>query len=105
MADADPRIDTATAEPLVIDTAPEKTRRRWLRPLLMFGVPLVILAIAGYFWATSGRYVSTDNAYVSQDKVSVASDVAGRGSRPLASAKPSNASLISPSCLCVSAVF
>ncbi|URW76291.1 HlyD family secretion protein [Sphingomonas donggukensis] len=78
MADADPRIDTATADPIVVETAAGKKPRRWLRPLLMFGVPLIIIAMAGYFWATSGRFVSTDNAYVSQDKVSVASDVAGR---------------------------
>ncbi len=80
MADADPRIDTATAIPVGAVTAPaaEKRSRKWLRPLLMFGVPLIVIAIAGYFWATSGRYVETDNAYVSQDKVSVAADVAGR---------------------------
>lgn len=78
MAEADPRIDTQSATTLDPEPAPAARRRRWLRPLLMFGVPLIILAIAGYFWATSGRFVSTDNAYVSQDKVSVASDVAGR---------------------------
>ena len=55
-----------------------EARRRWLRPLLMFGVPLIVLAIGGYLWLTSGRYVSTDNAYVQQDKVSVSADVGGR---------------------------
>lgn len=74
MADADPKIDTATAT----EIAPEPRKRRWLRPLLMFGVPLLLIAVAGFWWATSGGSVSTDNAYVSQDKVSVASDVAGR---------------------------
>ncbi len=76
MADADPRIDTDTATP--IEVAVARRPRRWLRPLLMFGIPLIVIAIAGYFWATSGRVVSTDNAYVAQDKVSVAADVAGR---------------------------
>ncbi|MFD1788965.1 HlyD family secretion protein [Sphingomonas floccifaciens] len=75
MADADPKIPTDTA--IAVD-APDKPRRRWLRTILMFGVPLIVIAVAGYFYATSGRYVSTDNAYVGQDKVSVASDVAGR---------------------------
>ncbi len=75
MADADPQIDTATAAPA---TPEPRAKRTWVRPLLMFGVPLIIIAIAGYMWATSGRFVSTDNAYVQQDKVSVASDVAGR---------------------------
>lgn len=74
MADADPQIDTATA----VEIVPEPRKRRWLRPLLMFGVPLLLIAVAGMWWATSGGSVSTDNAYVSQDKVSVASDVAGR---------------------------
>ncbi|TXC69321.1 HlyD family secretion protein [Sphingorhabdus soli] len=44
----------------------------------MLGLPLILVAVGGYFWLTSGRYVSTDNAYVQQDKVAVASDVAGR---------------------------
>lgn len=61
------------------EAAPAPTRRRaWLRPALMFGVPLLIAVIAGYFWLTSGRSVSTDNAYVNQDKVSVSPDVGGR---------------------------
>lgn len=74
MADADPKIDTAAA----VEIAPAPRQRRWLRPLLMFGVPLLLIAIAGAWWASSGSTVSTDNAYVQQDKVSVASDVAGR---------------------------
>ncbi|MEG3180294.1 HlyD family secretion protein [Sphingomonas sp. LT1P40] len=74
MADADPRIDAGQA----IELAPAPRQRRWLRPLLMFGVPILLIALAGAWWASSGGTVSTDNAYVSQDKVSVASDVAGR---------------------------
>ncbi len=85
MADADPKIDRALATesaviapmPSVTTEAPAK-RRAWLRPVLMISVPLLIAAIAGYFWLTSGRFVSTDNAYIKQDKVSVSSDVAGR---------------------------
>lgn len=82
MADADPRIESSL-EPVL--TLPEdvpapakKSAKRFLRPLLMFGVPLLVLAVVGYFYLTSGKYVSTDNAYVRQDKVSVSSDVAGR---------------------------
>jgi membrane fusion protein (multidrug efflux system) len=80
MADADPR--PIVADELAIDeaaiVAAEKPRRRWLKPLLMFGVPLLIAAVVGYIWLTSGRYVSTDNAYVQQDMVSVSPDVSGR---------------------------
>lgn len=75
MADADPQ------RPILIDEAPfieRRQPRRWLRPLLMVSVPLLVVTIAGYLWLTSGRFVSTDNAYVRQDKVSVSADVAGR---------------------------
>ncbi len=90
MADADPKIQKAPEEAIVIEkpaapAAPEPEvvevaprRRSWLRPLLMFGVPLLLVAIVGYFYLTGGKSVSTDNAYVQQDKVSVSSDVAGR---------------------------
>lgn len=79
MADADPVIDVKTATPIHLDApAPAKTPRKWLRPVLMFGLPLIVIAIVGYFWLTSGRFVSTDNAYVQQDKVSVSAEVAGR---------------------------
>jgi membrane fusion protein (multidrug efflux system) len=93
MADADPKIQKneaieieraeATpapplAEPAAAAEAEPRAKRKWLRPLLMFGVPLIIVAIVGYFWLTSGGSVSTDNAYVQQDKTSVSADVAGR---------------------------
>lgn len=90
MADADPRIPNKPEEAITIEqpAAPEavtpeagevaKPRRGWLRPLLMFGVPLLLIAVVGYFWLNSGHSVATDNAYVQQDKVSVSSDVAGR---------------------------
>ncbi|HWK36141.1 HlyD family secretion protein [Sphingomonas sp.] len=87
MADADPKIERAgatavTTEPALTGSdgaeSPAKARRRLLRPLLMFGIPLIAIAVAGYFWATSGRFVSTDNAYVRQDKTSVSADVAGK---------------------------
>lgn len=82
MADADPQRDirATAAAPVagpVID-APAPARRRWLRPLLVGGVPLLIAAVGLFFWLTSGRFVSTDNAYVQQDRVSVSSDVGGR---------------------------
>jgi membrane fusion protein (multidrug efflux system) len=88
MADADPQRELIAEREIAIpvadlsadqpDAEPEARKRRWLRPLLMFGVPLLIAAIAGYMWLTSGRYISTDNAYVQQDMVSVSPDVSGR---------------------------
>ena len=59
--------------------APRRTLwQRLRRPLLMFGVPLLIVIGGAYLWLTGGRSVSTDNAYVSQDKVSISSDITGR---------------------------
>ncbi|MDT8758331.1 HlyD family secretion protein [Sphingomonas psychrotolerans] len=88
MADADPKIEKTAAQPVTVEpaapatpvqeSAEPKAKRSWLRPLLLFGVPLVILGVVGFFWLTSGRYASTDNAYVQQDKVSVSAEVAGR---------------------------
>ncbi len=81
MADADPKRDPAAKEQIVITPEPvaeAPARRRWLRNVLMFGVPLIIIAAGAYFYLTSGRYISTDNAYVQQDVVSVSPDVSGR---------------------------
>ncbi|MBB4153500.1 membrane fusion protein (multidrug efflux system) [Sphingomonas jinjuensis] len=82
MAEADPQRDVRTsgAAPVAApaDLVVAKPRRRWLRPVLLVSVPLLIAAIAGYVWLTGGRYVSTDNAYVRQDMVSVSPDVSGR---------------------------
>jgi membrane fusion protein (multidrug efflux system) len=83
MADADPRIDGATATPVAItpiETAalPPAKQRRWPRIALMLSIPLIIAIVAGYVWLTGGRYVSTDNAYVQQDMVSLSPDVSGR---------------------------
>lgn len=93
MADADPKFEKAQAatvaeapvsegnaapEADAVEVVADMPKRRWLRPPLMFGVPLIIIAVAAYFYFNSGTSVSTDNAYVQQDKVSVSSDVAGR---------------------------
>ncbi len=93
MAEADPKIKHASAErrdsiqaraagaptePVVAaEPAEEKQSKRW-RSILMYSVPVLLIAAGAYAWATSGRAVSTDNAYVKQNIVSVGSDVAGR---------------------------
>ncbi|WP_188055495.1 HlyD family secretion protein [Sphingosinithalassobacter sp. CS137] len=75
MADADPQVQPAAAEETTLEP---RRRRRWLRPLLLLGVPLLALGVIGWIWATSGGTVSTDNAQVAQDKVAVSTEVAGR---------------------------
>jgi membrane fusion protein (multidrug efflux system) len=69
---ATPAATPTTAEPV------RDGRRRWLRPLLMGIVPLIVIAIVSYFWLTGGTSASTDNAYVQQDKVSVSAEIGGR---------------------------
>ena len=49
-----------------------------LRPLLLWGVPLLAIAAALYFYLTSGRYVSTEDAYLRAAQVAVSADVSGR---------------------------
>jgi len=53
------------------------TQRRWVRPLLMFGLPLLLLLGGIGYWIASGDTVSTDNAAVKQDIVSVSAQVNG----------------------------
>ncbi len=65
-------IDTETA---VAIGAP---RRPWWRLPLMFGVPLLIVAVGLFLWLTSGRTVSTDNALINAPVSSVAPEVTGR---------------------------
>lgn len=78
MADADPQRVRAAGTATPAEPAPSPVRRRWLRPLLMIGVPLLVAAGALWLWLSSGGSVSTDNAYVQQDKVQVAAEAGGR---------------------------
>ena len=85
MADADPKFDPKSekiAAANVIESveapAPVAEQRRWGRIALMLSVPLLIAAVAGYFYLTAGRYISTDNAYIAQDMISISPDVSGR---------------------------
>jgi membrane fusion protein (multidrug efflux system) len=64
--------EAATSEVTVV-----RARRRWLRPLLMFGLPLLMLIGGVVYWLASGDTVSTDNAAVKQDIVSVSAQVNG----------------------------
>ncbi|WP_417621786.1 HlyD family secretion protein [Parasphingorhabdus sp.] len=62
-------VDTSAAD------MPKRRRGRWA---VMAIVPVILIAVAGYFWLTSGQSVTTDNAYVQQSRVSVATEVGGR---------------------------
>lgn len=59
------------------ETVIVKNRRSWLRPTLLLVVPLLLLALGGYWWLTGGKTESTDNAQVKTDIVSVSAQVTG----------------------------
>ncbi len=78
MSDAAPApASPVPTSPEIAAVAPEPTRRRWLRPLLLGVVPLLVLAGIGLFWLQGGRVVETEDAYVKADKLSVSTQVAG----------------------------
>src|SRR4030095_9494981 len=54
-----------------------RRRVRHTRWGIMLAVPLLLLAVALYWWGLSGDVVSTDNAAVKQDIVSVSPQVNG----------------------------
>jgi membrane fusion protein (multidrug efflux system) len=68
------------------DTAPQAAggaairraeRARLLRPILMIGGIVIVIAGSLVFWLTGGRYVSSDDTYVDAAKVSLSTDVSG----------------------------
>ncbi len=59
------------AEAPELEQAPARSLKRFIRPIVMFIVPLLLLIGGGVYWLTSGGSVSTDDAQVKQDIVSV----------------------------------
>ncbi|MBY0331358.1 MAG: HlyD family secretion protein [Acetobacteraceae bacterium] len=55
-----------------------KPGRRWLRPVLLLGMPLLVLAGILVVWQRGGRYITTENAYVKAHIVQVAPEISGR---------------------------
>lgn len=53
---------------------PRKSKRR----LLMFSLPVALIAGGAVYWLAGGRYISTENAYVHQPMVAISADVAGQ---------------------------
>ena len=56
----------------------KRPARLFLRFLLLFIVPLVVIATAVYYYAFGGRIVSTKNAYVRADVVAISPEIDGR---------------------------
>jgi membrane fusion protein (multidrug efflux system) len=62
-----------------VTDAPSRRRlgRGAVRPMLMLGGILAVIAGAGYYWVTGGRVVSIDDAYIKAAKEVIATDVSG----------------------------
>ena len=52
-------------------------RRRTLRPVLIYGIPLAVTVLAVAAYLHGGRFISTDDAYIKANIVNVGTDVAG----------------------------
>jgi membrane fusion protein (multidrug efflux system) len=72
------KLTGTEAEAPGLEPVPARSPKRFLRPILMFLVPALLLIGGGYYWLTSGGSVSTDDAQVKQDIVSVSPQVNGQ---------------------------
>jgi len=70
-------MNDMTKTDLVEATKAKASTRRWLRPLLLFGLPVLLLLGGISYWIATSGSVSTDNAAVKQDIVSVSAQVNG----------------------------
>jgi len=70
-------MNEMTKTDLADATKVEAASRRWFRPLLMFGLPILLLLGGVAYWIATSDSVSTDNAAVKQDIVSVSAQVNG----------------------------
>jgi membrane fusion protein (multidrug efflux system) len=77
MPEGEARAGLAQADRPLASMTPRRGRRRWLRPLLMLVLPLLLAAGALLWWLEGGRWTSTDNAYVQADRLLLVTDVSG----------------------------
>ncbi|WP_153447314.1 HlyD family secretion protein [Vibrio algicola] len=73
--------ETKTVESL--SPAVKSPKKKAKRVVLLFVVPLLIIAGSGFIYLTGGRYVETDNAYVKADKTLINVEVPGRVTKVL----------------------
>jgi len=70
---APPPAPAAPTPPLA-----KEERGRYTRPLLLFGLPLLVVLYSCYAYVHAGRFVDTNNAYVKADKAIIAAEVTGK---------------------------
>ncbi|HCH01982.1 MAG TPA: hemolysin D [Vibrio sp.] len=69
---------TQTMEEELSQPSPKKSKFKSKRFLLLFVVPLILIAGSIVLYLHGGRYVETENAYVKADKTPINAEVAGR---------------------------
>ncbi|MEF2070953.1 HlyD family secretion protein [Consotaella aegiceratis] len=77
-AEAAPRRESGAEPPRAAETADAKAPRKGRRWVLMFGLPLLLVIVGGYFYVTGGRFINTEDAYVQQDRVTVMPQISGQ---------------------------
>ncbi|KGF70971.1 membrane protein [Hoeflea sp. BAL378] len=68
-------LSTGRTDP---QAAPEKTRSRFRRNLLMALVPALLVGAGAYVWIHGGRFEETENANLRLSRITIASEIAGR---------------------------
>jgi membrane fusion protein, multidrug efflux system len=74
---AEPAAARAAAPGATPDAAPQRSRGRALRWILLIAGPVLVGAVAWHYYVQSGLRSATDNAYVKADSVAVSPAVAG----------------------------
>ena len=59
-----------------------RSRRAFLRFVLLFVLPAVVLVVGGHYWVRA-PYVSTENAYIKAHHLAISADIDGRAVRVL----------------------
>lgn len=72
-------VGSASADGGLAVSQPVRPRRRLMRRfVLLFVIPVLVIAGVGFGYALGGRYITTENAYVKSAKFAVSSDLDGR---------------------------
>lgn len=72
-------VDSVNADGGLAVSQPVRPRKRLMRRfVLLFVIPVLVIAGVGFGYALGGRYITTENAYVKSTKLAVSSDLDGR---------------------------
>ncbi|MDF1732459.1 MAG: HlyD family secretion protein [Minwuia sp.] len=72
-------VGAASADGGLAVSQPARPRKRLMRRfVLLFVIPVLVIAGVGFGYALGGRYITTENAYVKSAKFAVSSDLDGR---------------------------